>query len=101
MNSSRIKTYAEVNGEEVDVLVAYSITGRNRPATRIDTPEYAELEIEGITRQSDGRDVYELLGQGEFNRLEDECWQDANDRVMEAADAANDARKDKMLEEGL
>lgn len=54
---------------DVDLDVEFNIVGRNRPATRIDPAEYAEVEIAAVSL--DGTDITELLADWVIDKLHD------------------------------
>ena len=70
---------------DVDLDVEFEIIGRNRPATRLDPAEYAEVEITAVSL--DGTDITELLADWVIDKLHDDI-----DPVEIACDMAiNDA----------
>ena len=73
----------------LDLGVNYSIYGSDRPATREEPPEYAELEITDSDVLGNGKTVpinIDDLGSGARENIEQDLWVDARDRAEDDRD---------------
>jgi len=69
---------------DLNIGINYRIYGQDRPATREDPPEYAELEIEDIDVLGNGKSVainINDLGRDAGEKIEQDLWDDARDQA--------------------
>jgi hypothetical protein len=74
---------------DLDIGINYSIYGSDRPATREEPPEYAELEINDSDVLGNGKTVsinLDDLGSNARENIEQDLWDDARDRAEDDRD---------------
>jgi len=84
MNLEWTTTVPGDDGEDVEVTVTATISGRHRRATRLDPEEFPEVEIESVKDEL-GVDLMDTLSPQTLSELE-------NEGDVEAADEEADAR---------
>jgi hypothetical protein len=79
----------------LDIGINYRIYGSDRPATREDPPEYAELEIEDVDILGNGKSVaidVNDLGRDAGEKIEQDLWDHARDRAESDREEAEISR---------
>lgn len=85
-------------GENTDVEVEATVSGKYRRQTRLDPAEEPEAEIESVTT-SKGRAILDELPDSVLERLKDEAIEEAEDDAQAAKEAAAESRADAMRDE--
>ena len=72
---------SEDEPEEVEAGVNYTISGKYYPATFDSPAEYPDLDITAVVILATGQDVTSQLSTRESDRIERECFADAEQRA--------------------
>lgn len=102
---SELTTDVVIGEEEFEATVEYTVTGSYRPMrhTRYgwDPPESPELEVLAVKVTRDGitEDVQSQLSTRELNRIDELCWEQAQDEADDArAERADEDREERRHE---
>lgn len=80
--------------EEVDVGVNYSISGRHRAATYWEPAEHPELDALSVFDLATGADITSQISPEVMKSLEEQAWEDHDERSQPDPDYEYDRRRD-------